>query len=463
MVIKIFNSLARKEEELILQEPNHLKMYVCGPTVYDRPHIGNARSAVVYDMFFRLFKKLFNDVTYVRNITDVDDKINYAAKERSITISELTKEITRLYHQDMDALNVLRPTIEPRATEHINEMIFLIENLIKKNHAYISDNHVLFDVNSYDDYGILSRRSLDEMIAGSRIEIASYKRNPLDFVLWKPSDKDDDPSSVFISPWGPGRPGWHIECSAMSFKYLGKNFDIHGGGADLQFPHHENEIAQSCCAHENSTYAKYWIHNGFLTVNKEKMSKSLKNFITVNDLLEKNISGIVIRYLLLATHYRKPLDYSDASLDNAQKSINKFYSIFDENDLLEFKMQKNKDHNKYIDQVVNFLCQDLNTSMSFAYIHSLAKELQGEVNVNDKYSFIALLEFFGLIDENYFINNSINSNIDENFIIQQIELRNKAKKEKNWQLADKIRSDLYSHKIVLEDVTKDKTIWKVIK
>src|SRR3989338_816958 len=327
MAIRIFNTLTKKEEIVDLLDPTCLKMYVCGPTVYDRPHLGNARSAVVYDMFFRFFSKVFAKVIYVRNITDVDDKINNAAKERQISIQELTKEIIKLFHQDLDALNVLRPSLEPKATDNIPEMIKMIEELIENGNAYVSAGHVLFDVKSYKNYGELSNRNLDEMIAGARIEVEKYKKDPLDFVLWKSADEDDDISSVFASPWGKGRPGWHIECSAMSVKYLGKNFDIHGGGADLQFPHHENEIAQSRCAYSSSIYAKYWIHNGFLTVNGEKMSKSLKNFITVFDLLQKGEKGIVIRYLLLATHYRKPLDFSEKSLHDAQKSIEKFYSV----------------------------------------------------------------------------------------------------------------------------------------
>jgi cysteinyl-tRNA synthetase len=325
--IHLFNTLSRKEEILKTIESDHLKIYVCGPTVYDRPHLGNARSVVIYDLFFRLFKNIFPRVTYVRNITDVDDKINAAAKERGISIQELTKKNTDFFYADIDALNVLRPTFEPRATDHIPEMIAMIQKLIAKNHAYENRGHVLFDVESYKNYGALSNRHLDEMIAGSRVEVATYKKNPLDFVLWKPADEQDDPSSIFESPWGKGRPGWHIECSAMSEKYLGADFDIHGGGADLQFPHHENEIAQSCCANDHSHFARFWIHNGFLTVNGEKMSKSLKNFITVRDLLDQGISGVVIRYLLLSTHYRKPFDFNQKALDDAQKSIEKFYSV----------------------------------------------------------------------------------------------------------------------------------------
>lgn len=464
MIIKIFNTLSRKEEELKTLEPEHLRMYVCGPTVYDRPHLGNARSAVVYDMFVRFFRKIYQRVTYVRNITDVDDKINNAAKERQISIQALTKEITAAFHHDMDALNVTRPSLEPRATEHIAEMIAMIEELIKNNNAYVSEGHVLFDVKSYKAYGQLSRRSLDEMIAGARVEVASYKKDPLDFVLWKPADADDDSSSVFESPWGKGRPGWHIECSAMSSKYLGVDFDIHGGGADLQFPHHENEIAQSRCAHASSHYAKYWIHNGFLTVNGEKMSKSLKNFITVYDLLSQNINGIAIRYLLLATHYRKPLDYSQKSLDDAIKSIEKFYSVFDENNLLEYRVQTNSnlETSALMQKILQNLADDLNVAKVFSLLHEEVKEIKLTNNRKLQNDFIEALDFIGLIDDRFFTKITKN-NIDENFIIEQIALRSKAKIEKNWALADKIRNDLLAQNIALEDVVGGKTIWKIVK
>ncbi len=379
--IKIFNTLTKREEILAPIDPNHLKMYVCGPTVYDRPHLGNARSTVVYDLLFRFLKKIFPQVTYVRNITDVDDKINAAAKEQKISIQNLTQKITDLFYSDIDALNVLRPTHEPRATTHIPEMIVMIEKLIANKNAYVSDGHVLFDVASYANYGELSNRNLDEMIAGSRVEIATYKKNPLDFVLWKPADAEDDISSVFESPWGKGRPGWHIECSAMSSKYLGADFDIHGGGADLQFPHHENEIAQSRCANPNSHYANFWIHNGFLTVDGEKMSKSLKNFITVRDLLDKGISGVVIRYLLLSTHYRKPFDFNQKALDDAKKSLEKFHAVIEDLKELNPAIANSKDLTA---KVLSFLAEDLNISKVIALLHETAKEIKANNNQNLK-------------------------------------------------------------------------------
>ncbi len=458
--IHLFNTLSRKEEILKTIEPDHLKIYVCGPTVYDRPHLGNARSVVIYDLFFRLFKNIFPRVTYVRNITDVDDKINAAAKERGISIQELTKKNTDFFYADIDALNVLRPTFEPRATDHIPEMIAMIQTLIAKNHAYENRGHVLFDVESYKNYGALSNRHLDEMIAGSRVEIATYKKNPLDFVLWKPADEQDDPSSMFESPWGKGRPGWHIECSAMSKKYLGADFDIHGGGADLQFPHHENEIAQSCCANDHSHFARFWIHNGFLTVDGEKMSKSLKNFITVRDLLNQGISGIVIRYLLLSTHYRKPFDFNQKALDDAQKSIEKFYSVLPlfkkDGSVAQSTTQKLGLKNK----IIEHLSEDLNISKAIAFLHEIAKEIKTKNDENLKIEFAETLDFLGLLDVNFSAQKSSITKIDEDSINSQIILRLQAKQEKNFQKADEIRKNLLAQGIILEDVIGGKTVWK---
>ncbi len=462
MAIKIFNTLTRKDENLKLIDESHLKMYVCGPTVYDRPHLGNARSAVVYDMFYRLFLKTYGRVTYVRNITDVDDKINKAAKERGVSIQDLTNEYIDYYHQDMDALNVLRPTLEPRATDYIAEMVEMIATLIGSGHAYESDGHVLFDVESYDEYGELSRRSLDEMVAGARVEVASYKKNPLDFVLWKPAAEADDESSVFDSPWSRGRPGWHIECSAMSSKFLGVNYDIHGGGADLQFPHHENEIAQSKCANHGSFYAKYWIHNGFLTVNGEKMSKSLKNFISLCDLLDKGVRGSVIRYVFLSTHYRKPLDYNLKSLDDAKKSLEKFYGVFDSK-LLERYLNNRVDvgqmNSGLLDNVVALLQDDLNLAKVIAYLHGIAKE----VGVGDeklKLDFIELLDFLGLLDGDYFKVDS-KKGIDADLIEAKIATRKQAKADRDFALADQIRDELLAMGVVIEDKAGGEVEWSL--
>ncbi len=454
-MLSFFNTLTNKQEPFSPADPQHLKMYVCGPTVYDRPHLGNARSVVVYDLLFRLFQQLFEQVTFIRNITDVDDKINAAALEQKISIQELTAKITDFFYQDIGALNVLRPTVEPRATTHIPDMIAMIERLIKNGFAYESQGHVLFDVASYKDYGQLSNRSLDEMIAGARVEIATYKKNPLDFVLWKPADEQDDISSVFGSPWGKGRPGWHIECSAMSSKYLGNDFDIHGGGADLQFPHHENEIAQSCCANPGSYYARFWIHNGFLTVNGEKMSKSLKNFITVKDLLDQKISGVVIRYLLLSTHYRKPFDFNQKALDDAKKSVEKFYAV------LVAVEKKNISSSALLDEVLQHLSDDLNVAKVFALLHEKVKEIKSSNDENLKQQFLQVLDFLGLFDADLLHKKSTNSveDADENHINEQIALRLKAKAEKNWALSDQIRDDLLKSGIVLKD-SKEGTSWQ---
>lgn len=465
--IYVFDSLSRQKKELKAIDSNHLKMYVCGPTVYDRPHLGNARSIVVYDLFFRFFRIAFKKVTYVRNITDVDDKINKSAKEQGISINELTAKIIDFFHNDTDALQVLRPNIEPKATENISEMIAMIEKLIKSGNAYISQNHVLFDVKSYDKYGELSNRKIDDMIAGARIEIADYKKDPLDFVLWKPADDEDDESSIFASPWGNGRPGWHIECSAMSSKYLGVNFDIHGGGADLQFPHHENEIAQSRCAN-NSKYANFWVHNGFLTVNGEKMSKSLKNFITVYDLLQKNISGVVIRYLLLMTHYRKPLDFNQKALIDAEKSIIKFYENLNQNDFIDFidleRQFKNADfRNKnmsYVADVLEAMADDLNIARVIAILHDVSKIAKKDQEVRAQ--FVLILNFLGLVDKDLLKNQSqknTNSKLDENYIESQIKLRQQAKLDHDYEKADQIRDNLLQNNIVIKDLPDGKTSW----
>ena len=327
MSISLYNTLTRKKEPFTPADPENVGMYVCGPTVYDRPHLGNARSVVVYDVLYRLLRHIYgeNHVKFVRNITDVDDKINAAAKANNEPISALTARVEGYFHEDMAALNCLPPTIEPHATAHIAEMIAMIEKLIANGNAYVAENHVLFRVNSFAQYGALSGRKLEDLIAGARVDVENYKENAGDFVLWKPANEGDDASSVFDSPWGKGRPGWHIECSAMSSKYLGDDFDIHGGGADLMFPHHENEIAQSRCANPASHFAKYWVHNGFLTVNGEKMSKSLGNFTTVKDVLDKEIKGEVIRFALLSTHYRSPLDWNEKLLHDAKLTLDKWY------------------------------------------------------------------------------------------------------------------------------------------
>jgi cysteinyl-tRNA synthetase len=332
MPLRLYNTLTRRKDEFTPIDRANVRLYACGPTVYDHLHIGNGRMLIVFDVLFRLLRREYGEahVKYVRNITDVDDKINARAAERGVDIRVLTDEMTKVFHEDAKALGCLPPTVEPRATDHIREMIALIEKLITKGHAYVAENHVLFDVPSMPAYGKLSKRPLDEMIAGARVEVAPYKRGPMDFVLWKPSTPGSGPGAGWESPWGRGRPGWHIECSAMSWKHLGETFDIHGGGIDLLFPHHENEMAQSCSAFGRNVMANVWMHNGHLQVEDEKMSKSLGNFVTIRELLHtekfggRSWPGEVLRLALLETHYRRPLYFTVAALEYAENRLNRW-------------------------------------------------------------------------------------------------------------------------------------------
>ncbi|SMX41679.1 cysteine--tRNA ligase [Actibacterium lipolyticum] len=370
--IKLHNTKTRKKEVFTPIDPDNVRMYVCGPTVYDRAHLGNARPVVVFDTLFRLLRHVYGEdhVTYVRNFTDVDDKINARAEATRRPIRDITDETIEWFHQDMDALGAMRPTHEPRATEYIGQMIAMIEDLIAKGHAYEAEGHVLFAVESYKNYGALSGRSVDDMIAGARVEVAPYKRNPMDFVLWKPSS-DDLPG--WDSPWGRGRPGWHIECSAMSYELLGDSFDIHGGGNDLQFPHHENEIAQSCCAHPEGKFANVWMHNEMLQVEGKKMSKSLGNFFTVHQLLEQGVPGEVIRFVFLGTHYRKPMDWTEKKREEAEKTLlgwKSAVSVFCDDLPDGIKGQQPP-----VD-VVSALADDLNTSLARTRLNEYAKSAQ---------------------------------------------------------------------------------------
>jgi cysteinyl-tRNA synthetase len=364
----LHNSLTRRKERFEPADPANVRMYVCGPTVWDHAHLGNARPVVVYDVVARLLRRLYPHVTYVRNITDVEDKINARAQELGEPISVLTARTTADFHADMADLGALPPDEEPRATAHIAEMIMIIQRLIVSGHAYAAEGHVLFAVASDPDYGKLSGRSQEELLAGARVEIAPYKRDPGDFVLWKPST-DDMPG--WDSPWGRGRPGWHIECSAMSWKYLGETFDIHGGGSDLIFPHHENEMAQSLCAFPGSHFARYWMHNGMLQVNGEKMSKSLGNFFTVREVLEKvgQDKGEIIRLLLLRTHYRSLLDFSDQGLVEAKRELDRFYRALDQAPDEQAPESIPRD---IPPSVLEALCDDLNTPLAFSAMHALA-------------------------------------------------------------------------------------------
>jgi len=457
-------------------------MYVCGPTVYDRPHLGNARSVVIYDVLYRLLKSQYPKVTYVRNITDVDDKINKAAKENGETIRTLTERVTSWFHDDMAALNVLPPIdtgdfkmLEPRATENIPAMIEMINKLIDQGYAYVADGHVLFDVTKYEKYGQLSHRSLEEMIAGNRIEVAPYKKNPGDFVLWKPSKVEDDESSKFQNRRFnyPGRPGWHIECSAMSTGILGENFDIHGGGADLMFPHHENEIAQSCCANPGSTYAKFWVHNGFLTVNGEKMSKSLGNFITVRDLLDKGVKGEVIRLALLMSKYNEPLDWQENLIHSAKTLLDAAYRALARIDGISTtdtigETQVAKLHPT--EAVLNCLFADLNTPFAISIISSYTAMINGWLDIGESnYAAVKIIasrfrdsmQLLGILQENpqhWFKGNDIGDTTQP--IEELINKRIAAKKAKNFAEADRIRDELAKQGIILEDRPDGTTDWR---
>ncbi len=483
MPLYLHNTLTRKKEEFTPLDADNVRLYVCGPTVYARPHLGNARSVVVYDILYRLLQHLYpGKITYVRNITDVDDKINAAAKDRGVTIQELTAEVERQFHDDMAELGCLPPTKEPKATQHIAQMVDIIERLLANGYAYEAEGHVLFAVDSRANplpqgegggaegeagegksqpqahaltpalshgerechwhYGMLSGRKIDDLIAGARVEVAGYKRNPGDFVLWKPADADDDPSSVFDSPWGAGRPGWHIECSAMSTHYLGKTFDIHGGGADLKFPHHENEIAQSCCAYPGSGFARYWVHNGFLTVGGEKMAKSEGNFITVRDLLDGGMNGEVIRYAFLKTKYNEPLDWTDKLVTDAKKELDGFYRALQENEQSEILPGS-------FEQA---LLDDLNVPAALSVLHTA-----------DKHHLRAMGSLLGILQQNpeaWFKGALADSGNDEDEIENMVAARIAAKKARNWAEADSIRDELKSRGIILEDCPDGTTDWR---
>ncbi|MBS0236515.1 MAG: cysteine--tRNA ligase [Proteobacteria bacterium] len=433
--ITLHNSLTRKIEKFVPIDPNMVCIYACGPTVYDRPHLGNMRAAVVYDLLFRLMRECYPAVRYVRNITDVDDKIIAAANEHGVDIKQLTERYTAYYHQDVAALACLPPTVEPRATQHISDMVKMIETLIASKHAYVAQNHVLFSVISFAEYGKLAGRTQEEMIAGARVEVAPYKKNPGDFVLWKPA-KPEEVQSSFDSPWGRGRPGWHIECSAMSKAHLGEEFDIHGGGADLMFPHHENEIAQSACANEHKGFARYWIHNGFLTVNGEKMSKSLGNFYTARELLEKGISGTVLRYFYLTTHYRKPLDYSEKAIADAKRAIEKFYGVLHNQGNIGVSTADNKR------EVLAALASDLNSSKALALLHEYAAQAAG----GDQEALLRLqagCDLLGLDMTQYSqeVKTQGNDVVPEEVLLLA-QQRQEAKANKDWKMADMIRMQI---------------------
>ena len=451
----LFNTLSGKKEILKPSDPQHVKIYACGPTVYNYAHIGNARMAVVFDTFVRTLRFIFPKVTYVSNITDIDDKIIEAAVEQNVEISVITKKFTKIYNEDMAKLNVLAPDVQPKATEYIPEMIDLIKELIEKDFAYEKDGHVLFHVPTYENYGKLSNRIKDEQIAGSRVDVADFKKDPADFVLWKPST---GVQPGWESPWGIGRPGWHTECSAMSEKTLGLPLDIHGGGRDLIFPHHENEIAQSCCtAAENSnpeSYAKYWMHNGFVTIDGEKMSKSLGNIILVNELRQK-YHGEVIRLALLSTHYRQALDWNDNVIHQAKKLLDKLYSLL--NELNDVKESKEPDND-----LIEILLDDLNTPGLMANINKLlknAESLKEGDKPNLKSNLLLIGKLMGILEDKSY--NQISSEFKDK-VDNLIEDRSNAKKKRDFELADKIRSELIDLGVEIND-SPEGTTWKVVK
>ena len=439
------NSLTRKKEIFKPINPKKISLYACGPTVYDSPHVGNARSLVVFDVLYRILKTLYgSNVTYVRNITDVDDKIIDASHKNKMSIEEITNKITNIFHENCKSLNCLEPSIEPKATEHIKGMIEMTASLISKGFAYENQGHVYFSVNSFKDYGKLSNKNLDELKAGTRIEVSDLKKNPVDFVLWKPS-KNEDPG--WESPWGRGRPGWHLECSVMSEKYLGKNFDIHGGGLDLIFPHHENEIAQSCSNNNTKSFANYWVHNGFVTINREKMSKSLGNIITISDAVNK-YSGQVVRLALLSAHYSQPLDWNEKLLTNQKNTLDKWYSIYSEKE-------------KNTSEVDEVLLDDINTPGYIAKLHDLYNAAsKGDEEKKSKFNRACkLIGLFDLSKEEWESIKKSKISVSESYIKNKIEEREKAKNNGNFDLADKIRDELSSKGIIIED-QKGKTIWK---
>ncbi|MFK8040557.1 MAG: cysteine--tRNA ligase [Rickettsiaceae bacterium] len=468
MQLSVYNTKTKKKELFKSINKDLVTMYVCGPTVYDAAHIGNARSMIAFDILFRVLRLEFgsSNVRYVRNITDIDDKIINKALSTNTDIKDVVSNSTNIFHNDMKLLQCLTPTIEPRATDHIQDIIDIIQRLLDNDVAYIKNQHVYFNVRKDPNYTKLSNRSLEEMLDGVRIQNNKDKNSALDFVLWKPLDDNDPKDAGFESPWCIGRPGWHIECSAMSYKYLGKNFDIHGGGIDLIFPHHTNEISQNTCAFKDSSFANYWVHNGFVNNNGKKMSKSLGNIITVQDLVNHNIHPEAIRLCLLSTHYRKPLDFNDKALNDAKKMLNYWYSAFSD---LEIRRDIDTLNSQNLD--VDFhsaLLDDLNISQAIKIINDYAKLIYTQNDLEKKksyaYSMLACANFLGLMknsSDQYF--GYRNQDLDIQYIEQMIKKRNKAKLEKNWKKADSIREELRSCGISLEDKFDGSTIWKKLR
>lgn len=458
MSLMLYNTLHSEKQAFQPQQPERVTLYVCGPTVYNLAHIGNARPAVVFDVLFRLLQTHFDEVIYARNITDIDDKIIAAVRESDTTMEELTADFTRKYREDMAGLNVLTPTLEPHATHHIPEMIRLTERLIEQGNAYVADGHVLFAVQSMDDYGKLSGRNLDDMLAGARVEVADYKRYPGDFVLWKPATADEP---GWDSPWGRGRPGWHLECSAMTEAHLGQTVDIHGGGRDLIFPHHENEIAQSECAH-GCDYVRFWMHNAYLDIDGEKMSKSLGNFRMVRDLLTQ-YPGEVLRFALLSAHYRSPLNFSAEALDQARSSLDGLYAALREAQDVAVDTEVDLSQEAFYAA----LNDDLNTPVAIAELHALVKRLNKSTDdaverAELKGRILAAADMLGILQvhpEQWFQGDDEGDAISAADIELLIEARQQAKLDKNYARADEVREQLKAEGVVLED-SREGTQWR---
>ena len=458
--LRLYNTLTRTKEDFVPIDADNVRMYVCGPTVYDYAHIGNARPVIVFDVLYRLLRHLYGEkhVAYVRNITDVDDKINARAAERGISIRELTEETNRIFQADVKALGCLEPTVQPRATEHIAEMIAIIERLIAGGHAYAADGHVLFSVPSMPDYGRLSRRPLDEMIAGARVDVAPYKKGDMDFVLWKPS-ADSEPG--WESPWGRGRPGWHIECSAMSWRHLGETFDIHGGGIDLVFPHHENEIAQSRCCFDTPVMANVWMHNGFLQVEGEKMSKSAGNFVTIHELLHSEKfggqlwSGPVLRLAMLRTHYRQPIDFTSKALEDARKKLDAWMRA------ARLALDGEPAAPEPSDDLVAALADDLNTHSALTSLDRLFNTT-GDGQSDAHRQLGADLVFLGLASRSELKKPHAGFvSVDVDKVQALIDARLAARAAKNWAESDRLRDELVAMSITLKDNKDGTTTWEV--
>lgn len=451
--LHLYNTLTRQKQRFTPLDPNRVTLYVCGPTVYNYIHIGNARPIVIFDTLYRLLKRLYPTVVYARNITDVDDKINAAAKEAGTPIENISERFADAFHQDILQLRTLKPDVEPRATGHIEEMIQMISNLIERGHAYATEGHVLFHVPSMRDYGKLSRRNQDDLKAGARVEVASYKKHASDFVLWKPSTSDQP---GWDSPWGRGRPGWHIECSAMIKKHLGNTIDIHGGGQDLIFPHHENELAQGCCDQDNEEFVRYWVHNGYLTIDGEKMSKSLGNFFTLKEILEK-FNGETVRFALLNAQYRSPLDWSEDALTQAKASLDRLYGA-----LRNISANETAIDDPRLAKLDAALCDDLNTPEALSILHGLAHDINKSTDEKQKAILANTLqragEHLGLFEstaQEWFQwqpeSASAKTGLTDTEIDKLIADRLQAKVDKNYAKSDEIRDQLKDAGILLED------------